>query len=47
MGVEAAMTLYLLAWRNAVILGVTLMLIPVEIMFDGIETELLRRGVEL
>lgn len=41
------MTLYLLMLRAHVIVGVTLMLMPVEIVFDSIETELERRGVEL
>jgi len=41
------MTLYLIAWRIAIIVGVTLALAPIESVFDMIEDELVRRGVEL
>ncbi|SHG90477.1 hypothetical protein [Bradyrhizobium erythrophlei] len=41
------MTFFLLAWRASIIVTVTLMLAPLEGVFDGIETELERRGVEL
>ena len=41
------MTLYLLMLRATIIFGVTLMLVPIEIVFDGIEAELDRQGVSL
>jgi hypothetical protein len=41
------MTEYLIAARAAVILWTNLALAPAEILFDAIETELERRGVEL
>ena len=41
------MTEYLIAARAAVILWTNLALTPAEILFDAIETELERRGVEL
>ena len=41
------MTLYLIAWRIAIIVGVTLALAPLETVFDMVEDELVRRGVEL
>lgn len=40
------MTLYLLALRQAIVVGTFFMLAPVEIAFDLIEAELNRRGVE-
>lgn len=40
------MTEYLIVARAAVILWVNLALTPVEIVFDAIESELERRGVE-
>ena len=41
------MTEYLIAARTAVILRTNLALTPGEILFDAIEAELERRGVEL
>jgi hypothetical protein len=41
------MTDYLIAARAAIILWTNLAVMPVEIVFDAIETELKRRGVEL
>ena len=41
------MTEYLVAARAAVILWTNLAVMPVEILFDAIETELERRGVDL
>ena len=41
------MTDYLVAARAAIILWTTLALGPAEILFDAIEAELERRGVEL
>lgn len=40
------MTLYLLALRQTIIIATTLMLSPLEFVFDQIEDELARRGVE-
>jgi len=41
------MTEYLIAARAAVILWTNLALTPAEILFDAIEAELERRGVEV
>jgi hypothetical protein len=41
------MTEYLIAARAAIVLWTRLALMPAEIVFDTIETELERRGVEL
>jgi len=41
------MTDYLIAARAAIILWTNLAVMPVEIVFDAIENELKRRGVEL
>jgi hypothetical protein len=41
------MTEYLIAARAVVILWTNLAVIPAEIVFDAIETELVRRGIEL
>jgi hypothetical protein len=41
------MTEYLIAARAAVIVWTNLTLVPAEILFDAIEAELERRGVEL
>ena len=41
------MTKYLIAARAAVILWTNLVVTPAEILFDAIEAELERRGVEL
>jgi len=41
------MTEYLIAARAAVILWTTLAVMPAEVLFEAIETELARRGVEL
>jgi hypothetical protein len=41
------MTEYLIASRVAIICGTSLAVVPAEIFFDAIETELERRGVEL
>jgi hypothetical protein len=41
------MTDYLIAARAAIILWTNLAVMPVEIVFDTIEAELKRRGVEL
>ena len=41
------MTEYLLATRAAIILWTGLGVIPAEIVFDAIEAELERRGVEV
>jgi hypothetical protein len=41
------MTEYLIATRAAIILWIGLAVIPAEIVFDAIETELERRGVEV
>jgi hypothetical protein len=41
------MTEYLIAARAAVILWTNVALMPVELLFDAIEAELERRGVEL
>ena len=41
------MTEYLVAARAAIILWTSLAVMPTEIFFDVIETELERRGVEL
>jgi hypothetical protein len=40
------MTEYLVATRAAIILWTNLVLLPAEILFDAIEAELERRGVE-
>jgi len=40
------MTDYLMAARAAIILWTNLVVMPVEIVFDAIEAELKRRGVE-
>ena len=44
---ELLMTEYLIAARAAVILWTNLALMPTEFLFDAIEAELERRGVEL
>jgi hypothetical protein len=41
------MTKYLIASRAAVIFLTSLAVMPAEILFDAIETELTHRGVEL
>ena len=41
------MTEYLVAVRAVIVLWTGLAVMPVEIVFDAIETELKRRGVEL
>jgi hypothetical protein len=41
------MTEYLIAARAAVILWTTLAVMPAEVLFDAIESELARLGVEL
>jgi hypothetical protein len=41
------MTKYLIAARAAIILWTGLAVIPTEIVFDAIEAELERRGVEV
>jgi hypothetical protein len=41
------MTEYLIASRAAIIFWTSLGVVPAEIIFDTIETELERRGVEL
>jgi hypothetical protein len=41
------MTEYLIAARAAVILWTSFVVMPAEIVFDAIEAELERRGVEL
>ena len=41
------MTEYLIASRAAIIFWTSLAVVPAEILFDAIETELKRRGVEL
>ena len=41
------MTSALLLVRDCIICGVTLWLAPVEYVFDMVESELVRRGVEL
>jgi hypothetical protein len=43
---SACMTEYLIAVRAAIILWTNLATMPAEIVFDAIETELERRGVE-
>ena len=40
------MTEYLIASRAAIIFWTSLAVVPAEILFDAIETELERRGVE-
>jgi hypothetical protein len=40
------MTEYLIAARAAIILWTTLAVMPVELVFDAIEGELERRGIE-
>ncbi|WP_275949005.1 hypothetical protein [Bradyrhizobium septentrionale] len=40
-------TLFLLAWRNAMIATMAMMLAPLEGAFTAVEDELERRGVEL
>ena len=40
------MTEYLIAWRAAIIFWTNLAVGPVEILFDAIQIELERRGVE-
>jgi hypothetical protein len=40
------MTEYLVAARAAIVLGTNLAVMPVEILFDAIEAELERRGLE-
>jgi hypothetical protein len=47
LGVSACMTEYLIALRAAIILWTSLAVMPPEIVFDVIEAELERRGVEL
>ena len=44
---NGCMTEYLIAARTAIILWANLAVIPAEIVFDVIEAELERRGVEL
>ena len=46
-GSSACMTEYLIALRAAIILWTNLAVMLPEIVFDRIETELERRGVEL
>jgi hypothetical protein len=41
------MTEYLIASQAAIIFGTSLAVVPTEILFDAIGTELERRGVEL
>ena len=41
------MTEYLIVSRAAIIVCTNLAVVPAEILFDAIETELERRGVEL
>ena len=41
------MTEYLIAARAAIILWTSLAVMPAELLFDAIETELERRSVEL
>jgi hypothetical protein len=41
------MTEYLIASRAAIIFWTSFVVVSVEILFDAIETELERRGVEL
>jgi hypothetical protein len=41
------MTEYLVAARAAIILWTKLAVMPAELLFDAIEAELARRGVEL
>ena len=41
------MTEYLISPRAAIIFWTSLAVVPAEILFDAIETELERRGVEL
>ena len=41
------MTEYLFAARAAIILWINLAMMPTEILFDAIEAELERRGVDL
>ncbi|HXO71760.1 MAG TPA: hypothetical protein VN838_22600, partial [Bradyrhizobium sp.] len=43
---SACMTEYLIAARAAIILWTNLAVMPAEIVFDAIEAELERRGVE-
>jgi hypothetical protein len=43
---QPCMTEYLIAARAAVILWTNLAMMPAEILFDAIEAELERRGVE-
>jgi hypothetical protein len=45
-GRSACMTEYLIAARAAIILWTTLAVMPVELVFDAIEGELERRGIE-
>jgi hypothetical protein len=45
-GSIVAMTEYLIAARAAMIIWVTLAVMPAELVFDAIEAELERRGVE-
>jgi|GEM_PF-1373015 hypothetical protein len=40
------MTEYLIASRAAIVFWTSLAVVPAEILFDAIETELKRRGVE-
>jgi hypothetical protein len=46
-GTSVCMTEYLIATRAAIILWTNLAVIPAEILFDAIEAELERRGVEV
>jgi hypothetical protein len=41
------MTGYLIVTRAAIVLWVNLAVMPVELVFDAIEAELERRGIEL
>jgi hypothetical protein len=41
------MTYYLIASRAAIIFWTSLAMVPTEILFDALKTELERRGVEL
>ena len=41
------MTIYLLMLRASIIVGVSVMLIPVEVVFDSVEAALERQGVKL
>jgi hypothetical protein len=44
---RSEVTMYLMGLRSAIIIWTTLAVWPIEIVFDGIEAELTRRGVSL